>query len=340
VVSDQNDRTRGGAPRRGKKARLLLGLLGVVLGLVAGEIAVRLVLPSYAAPTGEHDVVPGPPEGPLFRLRPGQVTPYAWDGDPFGTLPDGARITYRADALGYRSGAGPPDTGVDLLVLGDSFTFGEGVEIGRRFTELLAEGGGGGRRTVYNAGVPGYSTLDEMSVLPELLALRPRAVLVVAQPNDAVPIPHAQARVEGDLLAQATKGSGLRLLDALRAPFAAADNERWYLSYWTGENARNGQEVSIALGRMRAAAAARGADLGVAVFPLLHRLDDYPFEPIHRVLVDACRERSTPVTDLLPAFAGRDERDLWVHPADHHPNSDAHAIAAEAMRPLVDQLLR
>ena len=40
---------------------------------------------------------------------------------------------------------------------------------------------------------------------------------------------------------------------------------------------------------------------------------------------------STYVLDLLPAFGERDAEALWVHPADHHPNEEAHALAARAL---------
>ena len=41
-----------------------------------------------------------------------------------------------------------------------------------------------------------------------------------------------------------------------------------------------------------------------------------------------CETERIEVVDLLPAFRGRHDRDLWVHPSDRHPNPAGHAIAA------------
>lgn len=319
------------------RSRLLLVAVATVVALALAEGALRVASPTFAPRAGEPRIVPGGEGGPYFRLAPGTTFEHVWDGDPYGVLPPGARMTYEIDAAGYRSGAaaGRPAA---VVVLGDSFTFGEGVAVEGRLTERLDRDLGG--VGVLNAGVPGWSTLDQFAVLPELLASRrPRAVLIVAQPNDAVPIPHAQARAEGDLLALQGAG-GLRLLALVRGPSAAAATEDWYRSYWTGANRRFGDEVGLALRLAAETCSAQGVRPGVACFPLLHRLGDLPLADVHADIGRKCRDAGIPFLDLAPAFAGRDEASLWVHPTDHHPNAAAHAIAAEALRPFVAELLR
>jgi len=91
---------------------------------------------------------------------------------------------------------------------------------------------------------------------------------------------------------------------------------------------------------MAAECRARDVPFGVAAFPLLHRLDAYPFAAIHAEVKTACGEASVPFLDLLPAFSGQDARELWAHPADRHPNHRAHAVAAEALTPFVRDLVR
>ena len=125
-----------------------------------------------------------------------------------------------------------------------------------------------------------------------------------------------------------------------RAGATARATEDWYRSYWTGERREFGAESMAALGRANAICRAEGVRLGVAVFPILHRLDDYPFQGVHRVLREACERDGIPFLDLVPAFTSKSASDLWVHPSDHHPNAAAHAIAAAALRPFVDDLLR
>jgi hypothetical protein len=43
---------------------------------------------------------------------------------------------------------------------------------------------------------------------------------------------------------------------------------------------------------------------------------------------DAFLELGVPVVDLLPSFLGLDDRSLWVHQTNQHPNETGHAIAA------------
>jgi len=91
---------------------------------------------------------------------------------------------------------------------------------------------------------------------------------------------------------------------------------------------------------MRGRCAAAHASFGVVVFPILHRLSKRPFGRIHDAVTGACREMGVPVLDLTAALTGPRERDLWVHPTDHHPNARAHLLAARAIGPFAESLLR
>jgi hypothetical protein len=123
------------------RSRLVAVAGATLLALLVAEAAVRVVAPTPSPREGFPEVVWPSSEGagPYYRLAPSVEFTHRWDGDPFGTLPEGAVLTYQLDALGYRSGAaaGVPTS---LLVLGDSFTFGEGVEVADRFTDRLGPG--------------------------------------------------------------------------------------------------------------------------------------------------------------------------------------------------------
>ena len=64
-------------------------------------------------------------------------------------------------------------------------------------------------------------------------------------------------------------------------------------------------------------------------------LEDYPFTAIHAFVEETCGEIGLPVHDLLPAFQGKRDRELWVHQTDHHPNEIAHEIAARSLEEFV-----
>ena len=72
----------------------------------------------------------------------------------------------------------------------------------------------------------------------------------------------------------------------------------------------------------------------VVIFPLFYRLDDYPFEDIHRRLGKFAAGEGIEWIDLLPPYAGRDERATGSIPV--HPNTLAHREAAEFLYNAVD----
>jgi lysophospholipase L1-like esterase len=79
-------------------------------------------------------------------------------------------ITIETNSLGQR-GPEPDASEYSILVLGDSFVFGQGVEENEAFTSLLSKSlrEKGKSVSVANAGVPGYSTKQELAYLEKYL---------------------------------------------------------------------------------------------------------------------------------------------------------------------------
>jgi hypothetical protein len=159
-------------------------LAAITCPLFLLELACSLVPPS--APVNVYEVVPDVPRsGHLYRpharcmhaLRPGFRGAYSHPEFP------GSRV--EINALGLRDGLDeetPPAAGEQsILVLGDSFAFGTGVELHETFQELLetrAADFAAAPVRVYGAGVPGFGTLDSLYLLDEL-AERTRPDVVV-----------------------------------------------------------------------------------------------------------------------------------------------------------------
>lgn len=70
----------------------------------------------------------------------------------------------------------------------------------------------------------------------------------------------------------------------------------------------------------------------VVLFPLFVSLDRYPLEDVHRAIREELARAHIEVLDLLDVFRGRDAARLIVYPTDQHPNEDAHRLAAAAVR--------
>jgi hypothetical protein len=75
-----------------------------------------------------------------------------------------------------------------------------------------------------------------------------------------------------------------------------------------------------------------GVPCYVLLFPLLHELnDDYPFLDVHAKVRAEVEGAGGKCLDLFPEFKGRRAKELWVHPADHHPNEQVARVAAEVL---------
>lgn len=77
-----------------------------------------------------------------------------------------------------------------------------------------------------------------------------------------------------------------------------------------------------------------GARLGVVVWPLLQGLgpdQHYPFARLHQMVGEFCGQHGIPFCDLLPALRGQPPEQLWVSPADMHPNERAQQLVTPTL---------
>jgi len=289
--------------------------------------------------------------------------------NPHGDLDPHNGVEMRINSLGLRGPEIDPDGKrgtLRLLGLGDSFTFGVGVAESNTFLRQLesqwnCSDDRRGPLEVLNAGTQGYNTRDEVRYLEHRwLVLKPDAVLITFYLNDAYRDEAAVAFWNnGEGLGVFERPTGLakfsRLADWVQHQWRVRQLERRMQEHYAQAYFRRPDEFfesdpaavrfdwydcRAAFEHAAALAHTHGFTLGVAIFPELIDLgDDYPFEAIHRFVAGECREIGLPVLDLLPAFRGRHDRKLWVHPTDHHPNRRAHRIAAEAMLPFVRERL-
>ena len=292
---------------------------------------------------------------------PGAVFRCVYASNPSGYFDadNGAVMTVGLDGL--RGGAAPiakrksPGT-YRILLLGDSFTFGVGVRDEDTFARVLerrlnAQGHGSPRVEVMNAAVQGYNTRDEVLYLEhQWLAFQPDLVLIVFYINDAY-ADDAILNMGQELGFDLERPVGLArhsyLWDLASHKILARQVSRrvqaFYRSFYFAEARQflgnpGGERVDwrvsrAALARAAALTRANGTRLGLVVFPELYGLDGaYPFTDVHRLVKETCGELAVPCLDLFDAFRGRDERALWVHPTDHHPNEKAHRLVADAVQ--------
>jgi lysophospholipase L1-like esterase len=237
-----------------------------------------------------------------------------------------------------------------VLVIGDSFTEGQGVHEEDTFVARLAAAMP--EAELLNCGRRGYDFPRLREWLELRMTLRPDLVvyaMVLNDPHQSEAFHARQAYLDDWILDRrrmVSEGDGappplsLRLFallaDRLEGARVGAETERWYHGMVGSENAEGWQRTLDDLGRMRDAARAGGAGFLVVLWPLMIGLEaNYPFEDTHRTIAAALEARGLAVHDALPAFRGAETASLWVHPADHHPNELGHARFADAIEPAV-----
>lgn len=147
-------------------ATLLISLMAIDLALFAGLLDRRLPTADLAVIPAHHVIVT--PEGyrtgvmePNYygeMFGPGQIATYLEDSGFY----EPRRIVVETDEVGLRNSRDAFGRSQDVVLLGDSFTFGYGTSQGDTWAEALARLSG---LHVYNAGVYGTGPSQEIELL-------------------------------------------------------------------------------------------------------------------------------------------------------------------------------
>ncbi len=310
---------------RAGAARWRAGLLHLVVvivvtagALVAAEFAMRFVFRHAATSGNAHDYI-------------GQ---------------HGPAPAVRVNNVGFRDRDVPPKSDrYRIAVVGDSFTWGQGVEERDRFSDLIERGLGPGYE-VFNFGRPGDNMPEHLDVLSKALAIRPDFVLLQLYINDWETASMERPRPK-QLLPEAWARALERrsiLFDLLRNQFDAVQEKIGIVDSYPGYMARNlgdpdAPNARVAYGQLAEffdRAHAAGVGVGAVLFPAPDALGprgrDYPFRYLHDGTARVCANKRVPFLDLLPVYSTIDDpTTLWVSPFDAHPNAQSNRIAADAI---------
>ena len=307
---------------------------------------------------------------PFARIDMGQYTPgarfrieYASNPRDYFDSDNGVEMTVNPMGLrGPEVSAEKTAGTLRVIGLGDSFTFGVGVRDEHTFLRRLE-----GRLNQYqlvevlNAGTQGYNTRDQQITLENRwLELKPDLVLVVFYLNDIYRDESAVAfwnngEGHGVYLQPTGLARHSHLVDWCQYSWRAKELRQRMIAhysqaYFTDPRSFFAKPVSrsqpmdwsasrAALVRIVELARTHGFQVGLAIFPELMSLEDYPFTAIHAFVEETCKEIGMPVHDLLSAFQGHSDHQLWVHPTDHHPNEIAHDLAAASLEKFLRTLI-
>jgi lysophospholipase L1-like esterase len=263
-----------------------------------------------------------------------------------------------SNAGGYRDlehALAKPAGTTRIVVLGDSFTWGAGVEWDDTWSEHLERAlrrEDGGAFEVVNLSQPGFGTRDEQNaLLTEGFRYQPDVVVLAYVLNDSEDGRDAESRRAQRWLAEqraaAPPGFLERsalvslVLQRLRATRESRQRVANYLSLYR-DDAPGWRGAQKALREIGGECRRRGVPFVVAIFPLFGGpLDEhYPFAALHAKVAASAAAAGASVLDLLPSYRGL-RWDLLVVDGvdDEHPNEVAHRIAARAILKAVEDVL-
>ena len=345
--------------------RLLLAGCGMVLAVIAAEVALRaLGLPRTYLRHSEPEqflFVGAGTTNAFYVNRPSSRIRFVYDGNPRGYFGLENEIDHEVNGAGFRAlteyKVDKPEHTLRVAFLGDSFTFGEGVRFQDTYPEAAAaalrQAAGAGRVLFEcpNFGVGGYNTAQELQLLRQIvLPLQPDAVvlgvtlsdaeppLFTVDPRDGQPVrrPQEAAAVpEGEDAAQPPNLLfGSRVARAVWLGAHRRETARRTIAYYRalyGQGSPGWQTNREAMRQFVATCGDQGIPCVVILFPVLLDLGDrYPFQKIHDAIAANLTGLPVAFVDLLPLLRGRNAAALWVHPTDQHPNEIVHGIAGKA----------
>ena len=328
----------------------ILALMALALAFF-GEIALRSFIPS-----ADHSG--------MVRLT---STPITYEMIPnLDIVREGGQI--RTNSEGFRDNdfTGEPKPGQFVIaVLGDSFTFGQGVPQTETFPavlqKLLNEADNTDRFRVWNLGVSGYNTEQEAYQLEHfVLDRKPNWVVVGYNINDIEPIGVDPSLVKKDEKSeQSVWGRVTRYVqqDLLITQFIKQRignlirlfDPNWYASTYVQDTvnqylAPDGpwhNQVSMLLKKMNAECESRGIGFTVALLPAMLNFQNYPFKKANDIIMDFCKKDQIDCIDILNYFKNEKFMNFWVSSMDPHPNAKAQDIFAKALAEhLINKIFR
>ena len=236
-----------------------------------------------------------------------------------------------------------------IAVVGDSFTYGQGINDSDRFSSIIERrlNNIGNRYEVYNFGKPGAETIDHIQFLDEVFKISPDFVLLQwfvndVEGHDKSARPSSYRLIPSEYLSNYLhKHSALYFLinrqwKALQRQFGLVG------SYEASMNARFGdiesddsqrsiRELAEFIKRVKD----KNIDLGIVMFPMPVPSEGdgdigiYPFGYLFDRVAEACQYNEINCIDMRKVYAKERSQDLQVNTFDGHPNAFANQLAAD-----------
>jgi GDSL-like lipase/acylhydrolase family protein len=252
-------------------------------------------------------------------------------------------LPVRSNSLGLRDREIPPKSPDQyrIVVIGDSITWGQGIEENERFTNLLEKDLGPGYE-VFNFGTRAHDMPEHVAELERALKVSPDFILLQLYIND-FETRHMMRPVARPLLpwrdldrTMLANSVLYGLMSTQWQRYQEATGQVESFPHYMERHLRdpNSPEAQESFGRLHfffRRTAEVGVPTGVVIFPNPNDLGrGYPYAYLHNHMREVCLEEHVEYVDLEPAFAKMgDPRGLWANRFDQHPNARANRGAAD-----------
>jgi lysophospholipase L1-like esterase len=303
-------------------------IIGFCLSLAVGEGLIRLATSSqdnYVIEMWRYaNELKQPTPGPLpgHEHRPGSSAELQG-------------VSVRINDLGLRGpNVSPQDLeGKRLIVLlGDSITFGWGVEEDQTLSSQLSQALGPDT-VVMNAGI-GNMNFEQLAARWKDLSSKVHPDLLIVLPG--IRAGEAQVREHGSWLVRDSQLFALGSVFYRQITSGASgrdDLTQAYRDNWTkGDSAA---AFHRGVDQLAALQARDGYPVLVAMFPETHDFISYDFDFATEIMRAAAVEKGWDFVDLYPLFKGENAADFWVSRQDIHLNGSAFKIISAKLAEIV-----
>jgi hypothetical protein len=321
-----SNRLLGPARAKDLLGKLALLSASVTTAIVLGEVGVRIAL---------HGITTTADNSSYFARR--------WTADKV-----------RLNSLGFREREFESTNARDryrIVVIGDSYTFGQGIEENERFSNILERDLRRKHREldVLNFGRPGYNTIDEIAVLRDtLVKARPDFVLLQWTVNDFEGHMRSDRPSSMRLIPSSTLEPLLHRHSALfylidqqwqsfqySRGWIESESSYYYRHFGDPDNPKSRVYRKELIDFIDVAQSAP-VPLAIALFPHGGYPDrGYPFGFLHDRVLQIGAEKGVPCIDLRRDLTARlqqgEPNKLIVNRFDGHPSALANRLAADAL---------
>jgi len=244
-----------------------------------------------------------------------------------------------------------------VTVVGDSFTFGEGLPYRKTPAGWLSHFYP--RYNFKNLGWPGYDIRDVYQKVQKIVesndGYSSKDILYFYNINDVIISPKMRERksfLVNDLqniryanagkLYKSKKGffeTNSRLVAWIKKRFIirkeARNTVQFYKDlYFSKENKSAVQQTFRSIHALHRMSKERGLRFTVLLYPLLYKKGGkYPFQKVHEFMIWTCKKMKVRCVDLLPAFQRHNSlENLTMHRVDFHPNSKANRTVIQYLK--------